>query len=450
MESKPGMESKPERLNMGRTLKIGLFHIGSAFPDILLSAVWNRILITELGLSAGLVAILAALRYMIAPLSIWSGNRSDTHPIMGKHRLPYIWGGRLISMPGLLLIPTATLFLVNDPKSWVGWLLAALCYMISGSGALISGSPYMALIRDSAPPTKRGQAMSIAQIMMLFSVAMVPGIYAQIIPSYDQGKLWMAALIGIGLASPFWFFSILGEDRGPVSVDTTQETLPFTEVFRNIWGDPRARTFFIFLSLGMICAFAQDTILEPFGGDVFNLSVKATTSWNMDWGLGVLVGMIGGTVYTRKRAPHQHTSTTVVGLVLSMISLGLMGAAAVMKLEAAMIPVLVLFGFGFGIQSVGTINLIMAMTSDKNAGSYLGLWSLAQIVFRGVGMAIGGIMRDVVLSMTHSLPIAYGSVFFAESLGFIACIMLLLQVDVAGFVHKAPVPIHDQLAALGD
>jgi BCD family chlorophyll transporter-like MFS transporter len=163
------MDANPERLNMGRTLKIGSFHIGSALSDIMLSAVWNRILISNLGLPAGPVALLAALRYLLAPLSIWAGDKSDKQPIMGKYRLPYIWGGRALMALGLLLIPPATLLLAESPGSALGWLLATLCFVVCGTGTLISGSPYLALLRDSAPPTKRGQALSIAQIMLLFS-----------------------------------------------------------------------------------------------------------------------------------------------------------------------------------------------------------------------------------------------------------------------------------------
>ncbi|MEI7769719.1 MAG: BCD family MFS transporter [Chloroflexales bacterium] len=444
------MDADQERLNMGRTLKIGSFHIGSALSDILLSAVWNRILISNLGLPAGPVSLLAALRYLLAPLSIWAGNRSDTHPIMGKHRLPYIWGGRLMMSLALLLIPPSTILLAENPQSWAGWLLATICFVVCGAGTLISGSPYMALLRDSAPPKKRGQALSIAQIMLLFSFSLAPALYGVLVKQYDPASLWRAVLIGTGLALPFWFFSLLGEDRQAPALQASDAHLPMRDAMREIWGDPRARNFFIFLSLGMISVFAQDTILEPFGGDVFGLDVGATTRWNAVWGLAVLVAMIGGTIFTRKWAPHEQTSTTQVGLGLTMISLALLGVVAILKIQAAMLPVLAFFGFGFGIQTVGTISLLMAMTSDKHAGAYLGLWSLAQLVFRGVGMALGGLMRDAVLALTGSLTLAYGSVFLLEAVGLAACMALLLRIDVAGFARGELPSTHERIAALAD
>ncbi len=443
------MDAHQERLNMGRTLKIGSFHMGSSLADILLSAVWNRILISNLGLPAGPVALLAALRYLLAPLSIWAGDRSDRHPIMGKYRLPYIWGGRIVMALGLLLIPPATLQLAENPASPLGWLLATVCFVICGVGKLVSGSPFLALLRDSAPPSKRGQALSVAQIMLLFSFSLAPALYGFLVKDYDYASLLRAVLIGVGLALPFWFFSLLGEDRYTPAA-AAEEQLPLNKAMAIIWGDPRARAFFVFLSLGMISVFAQDTILEPFGGDVFGLDVRTTTSWNAVWGLAVLVAMIGGTVATRKRAPHEQVGTTLLGMGLTLAGLALLGVVALLKIEAAIMPVLAAFGFGFGIQTVGTISLLMAMTSDKHAGAYLGLWSLAQLVFRGVGMALGGLMRDVVLGLSGSLPVAYGSVFLLEAVGLAVCMLLLLRIDVAGFARGEAPSTHERIAALAD
>ncbi|EFO80435.1 PUCC protein [Oscillochloris trichoides DG-6] len=444
------MATQPERLKMGRTLKIGSFHVGSAFSDILLSAVWNRILISNLGLPAGPVAILAALRYLLAPLSIWAGDRSDRHPIFGKYRLPYIWGGRAMMALGLLLIPPSTLFLAEDPSSVMGWGLATLCFVVCGAGTLISGSPFLALLRDSAPPSKRGQALSIAQIMLLFAFSMAPALYGALIKNYDQASLWRAVLIGVGLAIPFWFFSLWGEDHHDPQANPQEEQIPLRTIMGMIWGDPRARTFFVFLSLAMISVFAQDALLEPFGGDVFGLDVGATTRWNAFWGLAVLVSMVGGTIITRKRAPHEQVGTTLIGLGATMVAMVLLGVVAILKIQAAMIPTIIIFGLGFGIQTVGTISLLMAMTSDRHAGAYLGFWSLAQLVFRGVGMGLGGVIRDMVLAATNSHTIAYGSVFLLEAVGLAGCIMLLMRIDVVGFARGAMPSTHDRIAALAD
>ncbi len=41
-----------EQFRVGLMLRLSTFHIGSAMGDILTASVWNRIMITELGLPA--------------------------------------------------------------------------------------------------------------------------------------------------------------------------------------------------------------------------------------------------------------------------------------------------------------------------------------------------------------------------------------------------------------
>lgn len=445
----------PEKLNVPRTIKIGSFHIGSSFADMLTSAVWNRILISDLGVLASPVALLAALRYLLAPLSIWAGNRSDTHPIMGRRRLPYIWSGRALMLLGLMLLPFSTFQIAENLSSPLGWGLATVAFLIYGVGTLISGSPFMALIRDRTPPSKRGQALSIAQIMLLVAMAIVPGIYGAIMRSYSPEGFMRTVLIGAALALPFWLFSIWGEDKPVRAGDLGEggadgEPAPsFTALIRMIWADPRAKAFFMLLTLGSISAFAQDAILEPFGGDIFGMDVGQTTRFNAYWGLGVLVSMITTTIITRKRAPQDQGPTLRLGLFLSAVPMALLGIVAMFRIEALLIPALVLFGVGFGVYTVGAIGLLMAMTTDKHAGAYLGLWTVAQLVSRGVGIALGGIALDLFRMTLPAAHIAYGSIFMLEAIGFLICVGILARVDAPGFA-AGRAPVRESALAMAD
>jgi BCD family chlorophyll transporter-like MFS transporter len=73
---------------------------------------------------------------------------------------------------------------------------------------------------------------------------------------------------------------------------------------------------------------------------------------------------------------------------------------------------------------------------EGRAGAYLGLWSVIQLVGRGSGIAVGGVLRDVALTVTGDFARAYASVFWIEALGVLACIWLLRRVDVAGFAGE--------------
>ncbi len=174
----PNTDPHEPEFSIRRSLKLGSFHIGSSFADLLTSAVWNRVLISDLGIAAWPVALLSALRYFLAPLSLWAGRRSDTRPILGSRRVAYIWLGRLLMLLALPLLPLSTVAITRDPGSPLGWALAVLSFVVYGAGTLISGAPFLALVHDSAPYDKRGQAMGIVQLMLVVSFAFIPALYA--------------------------------------------------------------------------------------------------------------------------------------------------------------------------------------------------------------------------------------------------------------------------------
>ncbi len=442
----------PERLSVLRTMKLGTFHIGSSFIDLLTSGVLNRVLISDLGLWATPVALLSALRYLLAPLSIWAGYRSDTRPIFGMHLLPYIWLGRLPMLLSLPLLPLVTVLLAGDPRSPGGWLLAVAAFLIYGVGTLLSGSTYLALVRDSAPPARRGQALSIVQIFLVVSFPVAGIVYGRLMPVYDPATFWQITLTGMGIAAACIFFALFGAERPGqrIVADAPQDQLPFRALLREMWADRRTRTFFLFLALGAVSAFAQDAVLEPFGADVFGLSNGETTRFNAYWGSGVLVSLIATVVLTRRRQAHQMSGVTMLGLVLTALPLAMLGGVAFGAAHPLLVPVLFLFGLGFGIYTVGAVSLLMAMTADRRAGAYLGLWTVAQLVFRGVGVFLGGAVRDVVLQLTGSAQAAYGAVFALEAVGLLACVWLVMRVDVPGFARSSAATPAASLATVAD
>jgi len=432
--------STAPRFSIRRSLKLGSFHIGSSLGDLLTSAVWNRIMITDLGVVAWPVALLSALRYFLAPLTLWAGHRSDTRPIFGSHRVAYIWLGRLLMLLSLPLLPLSTVTIARDTASPLGWALAVASFLLYGVGTLISGAPFLALVHDSAPYERRGQAISIVQIVLVVSFAFLPALYAALMPSYDAALFTRLVLVGMGGATFFWLFSVWGEERrGAIPVET--DAAPsFRATFSALWADTHTRRYALFLAASAFFAFMQDAVLEPFGGDVFGLAAGETTRFNAYWGSGVLVGMVGTILVTRRRRPDQQIHTTAWGLALLGIPLLLLGLTSLLEALSMVMPVLIVFGFGFGVFTVGGVSLLMAMSVEEQAGSYLALWSVVQLVARGAGIAAGGLVRDAALALTNQFSTTYAILFVIEALGVLASILLLSRVDVAGFAAQQTQP----------
>jgi BCD family chlorophyll transporter-like MFS transporter len=207
-------------------------------------------------------------------------------------------------------------------------------------------------------------------------------------------------------------------------------------MLKRMWADRRTRRFAVFLSLGAIASFAQDAVLEPFGGDVFGLNVEQTTRFSAYFGTGVLVLMIVTAVVTRRRPPEQQVRPAVIGLSVMIAGLALLAVAGLASIRWLITPALLVFGGGFGVYTIGGVSLLMAMTTEKGAGAYLGLWTMIQLVSRGVGIGLGGVVRDVMLALTGSQALAYSSVFILEAIGLAVCIALALRLDVAGFARQ--------------
>ena len=100
------------------------------------------------------------------------------------------------------------------------------------------------------------------------------------------------------------------------------------------------------------------------------------------------MAMVGTIFVTRQRRPDQQIGTTAWGLVL--LGVALLGLAVISLRESLsyVMPALVTFGFGFGIFTVGGVSLLMAMNVEEQAGSYLALWSVVQLVARGAGIEV--------------------------------------------------------------
>ena len=85
----------------------------------------------------------------------------------------------------------------------------------------------------------------------------------------------------------------LAEDSTAGSVVAESAARPsFREAVGEVWAEPEARRFTIFVFVSMLAYSAQDLILEPFGGQVFGLSLGETTKLASAQHMGVFGGMI--------------------------------------------------------------------------------------------------------------------------------------------------------------
>lgn len=422
-----------------RIARLSSFHVGSAMCDILVSSVWNRVMISEFGLPSWPVALLLGLRYLLMPISLWAGFVSDNHPIWGLYRSPYIWFGRAMM---LLALPCFALCLdcyAGTGLPAIGWFLAVLGFLLYGFGGLLSGSPFIALVRDITPYEKRGVAMALVETVMIAFFPISAICFGYAMEHYTSEAYWRLTLITMGVGGFFWIFSTLGLERGDAPAREVSAVAGWGTLVASLkkaLQDSRTRRFFLFLALASLSSWMQDAILEPFGAEVFALSVGETTRFSAHWmGMTLLALILSSYVY-RKSKPETLKGVGAAGLLAMCLGMLALGASALTHNMVWVKIGLVLFGAGFGVYTFAGLNLMMVMTTDGNAGLLLGLWTVAQVVSRGVGISCGGVLRDVLQDILGFSSAAYAGIFFLEAAGLALSVPLLFSVDVLGFARQ--------------
>jgi BCD family chlorophyll transporter-like MFS transporter len=150
----------------------------------------------------------------------------------------------------------------------------------------------------------------------------------------------------------------------------------------------------VVVGLGTLGFSMEDVLLEPYGGQVLHLMVSTTTKLTATWALGGLLGFaLASRVLARGFSPFRMaTYGALVGIpafaaVIASAPLGNVGLFAVGTL---------LIGFGFGLFSHGTLTATMNTAPKNQTGLALGAWGAVTATSAGVGVALGGVIRDLI------------------------------------------------------
>lgn len=444
-------QAQPD-LTVAHNLKISLFHLGSGMADVMATGVWNRIMISDLGFSATPVGLLVSLRYFLAPLGVWAGRISDERPLLGFHRLFWIWLGRGLMAVSLALLGVITGQLAaGEPADVARWLLITGSLLMFSFGNAVSGSTFLALIYDRAAPEQRGRAVGIVWTFLLLGFTVGGIVFGVMLPS-TEGAAGTASFTPEALVNLFvmaalilgslWFVSVLGEERRSAGGRSGQRAAAGARSqsiradLKLAFSDHQTRFFFWYLSLSMMFAFSQDLILEPFAGDVFGMPAHVTTRFAAYWGVTAILGTILFLVLARRFKSISNTLMSYLGVMVLMLAFAMFALSAFAELRGLVTPGLLALGAGLGIWNVGTLGLMMDMSPVGRAGAFLGFWTLTVTFARGIGVSGGGIGHDVLLQASGAPATAYGLVFTLGFVGLALSLWALSRVNVRAFRHQ--------------
>lgn len=446
---------KPKRpdLSIGHNLKIALFHLGSGIADVLTTGVWNRIMVADLGFSAAFVGLLTGLRYFLAPLGVIAGRYSDTHTIGGFRRLFWIWLGRAMMALSTLLLGYATAELVRrassesaGPTPAALWIALVISFLLFSLGGAISGSTFLALIYDRAAEHQRGRAVGLVWTFLLLGFT-IGGIFFSIMLPHDEsaGAIAFSAdsvltlfIVTAALLTLIWFLSLLGEERRTrgSALSKDEDTSSLRRDLGLVWRSRRMRFFLFYLTMSMAFAFLQDTVLEPFAGQVFGMDAHITNRFAAYWGGMAILGSFASLYLLRRSAAFNHGNMSQAGVIVLMLAYVVFAISSLAEVRPLVTPGLILLGIGLGIWNIGTLGLMMDLSPAGRAGAFLGFWTLCVTFARGAGVAGGGIARDLVLALSGEYAVAYGAVFCLGFLGLAGAWIALRRVRLGNSTGK--------------
>src|SRR6185295_8295596 len=137
-------------MSIFKNIRLGLLHVAVAITFVLINGVLNRVMIHDMQILASVVAVLVVLPYLFSPIQVWIGQYSDTHPIMGYRRTPYIALGLLLCIGGAVVTPHVALLMADN--FMLGLLLGVLAFGTWGLGFNLAVVAYFFL--NSAATTE--------------------------------------------------------------------------------------------------------------------------------------------------------------------------------------------------------------------------------------------------------------------------------------------------------
>ena len=397
----PFADAATKDLPLSRLLRLSLFQVSVGMAMVLLTGTLNRVMIVELGVPAWMVGLMVSIPVLIAPFRALIGFKSDTHKsVLGWRRVPYIWFGTMMQFGGFAILPFALLVLTGNGHGSPVWgeIGAALAFLLIGAGINTTQTAGLALANDLASEETRPRVVALLYVMLLAGMVVSALVFGSLLHDFSAKQLiqiiqGVAVLTVVLNSIAMW----KQEARNPRLTDKDAPHISFGEAWAQFSAAGRAKRLLIGVGLGSAAFSMQDILLEPFGGQVFSLSVGQTTWLTATMALGTLAGFaISARRLGRGADPYRLAS---LGLLAGIMAFAAVIFAPVFHMVSLFQTGAFFIGLGGGLFSVGMLTAAMDLASSGAgtlSGFALGAWGGVQATCAGIGVGISGMLRDAV------------------------------------------------------
>jgi BCD family chlorophyll transporter-like MFS transporter len=430
---------------LSRLMRLSLFQVTVGMALVLLVGTLNRVMIVELDVPATLVAGMLALPLVFAPFRTLIGFKSDEHvSALGLRRAPYIWKGTMYQFGGFAIMPFALLVLSGygeaiDAPRWIGLSSAALSFLLVGAGVHIVQTVGLALATDLVEEEDQPKVVGLMYVMLLVGMVLAALAYGALLTDYTPGRLIQviqgSAVVTVALnLAALWKQE--ARDRNRAQAMLQKPRIAFKAALAELAARPGMIRLMVLIGVGTFGFGMADVLLEPYGGQALGFSVAETTRLTALLATGTLVGF-----GIASRVLVGSTEAVALGRIGAMV--GIPGFGAV--IASSMVGGAPLFlagtlatGLGAGLFGHATLTATLRAAPRNRIGLALGSWGAVQATAAGIGVALAGIVRDVVVGLDSAGTLAsytpYNTVFGLE------IVFLLIAVVIAVPVARGQLP----------
>lgn len=433
----PFADVATEDVPLSRLLRLSLFQITVGMALVLIVGTLNRVMIVELSVPATLVAVMLALPLLFAPFRTLIGFKSDVHvSALGLRRVPYIWKGTLYQFGGFAIMPFALLVLSGygesyDAPLWLGYGSAALSFLLVGAGVHIVQTVGLALATDLVAEEDQPKVVGLMYVMLLVGMVLSALVFGALLENYTPGRL-IQVIQGVAVTTAVLNLAAMwkqeARDRGRARAMKEARPIEFKEAWRSLVQRPGMVRLLVIIGLGTFGFGMADVLLEPYGGQVLGLSVASTTKLTALFALGTLAGFgLASRVLGQGASPVRYA--------IAGAAIGVPGFLAIILSSVSVAVVLFLIGtfligLGTGLFGHATLTATIRAAPAHQIGLALGAWGAVQATAAGIGIALAGIVRDLVVGLQHIAGNApetpYNFVFTIEIIFLLLALLVTL------------------------
>ena len=403
-------------------LRLGLVQTSLGAIVVLTTSTINRVMVVELALPAAVPGALVGLHYALQILRPRWGHGSDVN----GQRTPWIIFGMIVLAFGGVGAAVSTAVMAESFAA--GLAVAVLAFFLVGIGVGAAGTSLLALLASRVAPERRAAAATIVWLMMIVGFIVTTGVGGSFLDPFSSSRLIAVCGVVSILAVIVSTVALWGVEEGTAATTAhvaggEAKSASFGTALRDVWQEPEARTFTLFVFISMLAYSMQDLILEPFGGIVFDLTPGQTTKLSGVQHSGVLAGMIAVAIFCSSRWRFGTLKGWVVGgCIASAVSLVGISLAGLIGPPFPLKPVVVMLGIANGMFAAAAIGNMMELAAESGVGRVgvrMGIWGAAQAIAFGVGGFVGAVLVDLFRQFTPTVGMAYVIVFALEAALFL-------------------------------